>query len=348
MKTYRRWALCTLALSILLVGSIVLLNYVVDPLQFFRKASYSPVLSGKQRLQNPGLARNYDYNTIILGTSVTENFSTPEINEKLHCSTLKLSISGATLKEETMIADVALRTGKVKTILWGVDFTAAMRSPDDVRTDFSAFPSYLYDENKMNDIFYLLDTYTTQESFNALKHIIKPPSKPESLDLLNNWQKEWVFGKVQVIKDYNRAMAAKTPARSAFNTNTLQANLTSNVITVINSHPEVDFVLFYPPYSMPFYKTFDEPAIDSWLQTKLWLFNELHALPNVKIYDFQHDYPITTNLDNYKDMMHYSETINSKMVDDIATQKYQIANTKEYEQALGAFRERLKIYDAKQ
>ena len=345
MNNYRRWTIRTLLLSAILIGSILLTNYIVDPLQFFRKAQYSPVLSSKERLQNPGLARNYDYDTIVLGTSVTENFSTPEINKKLNCNTLKLSCSGATLKEEALTANVALRTGKVKTVLWGIDFTAALGAPDNVRSDFSAFPFYLYDENKMNDIFYLLDTYTTQESFKALKNIIKKPNQPASLDMLNNWQKEWIFGKEQVIKDYNRAVTTKSGTRSTFDENILQTNLSRNVVSVIKEHPEIDFIVFYPPYSMAFYKSFDDRAINAWLNTKLWLFNELHSLPNVQIYDFQHNYQVSMNLDNYKDMMHYSETINSNMIDSIAAHEYLVRSANQYELSVKEFKQRFEIYD---
>ena len=50
-------------------------NFTVDPLQFYRPASfYEPYYSMQQRYQNPGLARNFPYDTVIIGASMSENF----------------------------------------------------------------------------------------------------------------------------------------------------------------------------------------------------------------------------------------------------------------------------------
>ena len=62
------------ALALALAALIAFANWRVDPLQFYRRASYPPLLSDALRFQNPGLARNYDYDTLILGTSVSLGF----------------------------------------------------------------------------------------------------------------------------------------------------------------------------------------------------------------------------------------------------------------------------------
>jgi len=346
MRSHRQGIIGTILLATIIVSGILVVNYFVDPLQFFRRASYSPALSKEQRFQNPGIARNYNYDTIILGTSVTENFSTPQINQKWNCTSVKLAFSGGTLREEAFMADVALRTGKVKKVLWGVDFTAARGNSDRVRIDSGPFPFYLYDENKINDIMYLLNTNTTKQSIKALRNIVdKPSSQTVSLDMLNNWQKEWVFGKESVIKDYERTISIGR-VEEGLNAECFRENLTTNLINVIRENPTVEFILFYPPYSMPFYKTFESTnTIEDWIRTKFWLFNELRSFQNVKIYDFQNDYLISTNLDNYKDMMHYSEGINGYMIERISKQEYLIQDPVKYENDLQNFHEKLQGYD---
>jgi hypothetical protein len=56
-------------------------------------------------------------------------------------------------------------------------------------------------------------------------------------------------------------------------------------------------------------------------EAKQYIINELGNEANVKIYDFQDEYEIVENLDNYKDIMHYSQNINQHIIDEIATSK---------------------------
>ena len=124
--------------AILLAIGVALLTSIIDPLQFYHKATwYSPVFSTEQRYQNPGLARNYDYDTIIIGTSMTENFIPAEVDKALGGKTLKLSIRGSTADEHFKIASLALQTGKVKKVLWGLDMISPLRLEIKKRPDLS-------------------------------------------------------------------------------------------------------------------------------------------------------------------------------------------------------------------
>jgi len=51
MKRYKRWSLTVLTMSMSLLSLLVLLNYAVDPLQFYRKAWYPASFSTQQRYQ---------------------------------------------------------------------------------------------------------------------------------------------------------------------------------------------------------------------------------------------------------------------------------------------------------
>ena len=53
----------------------------------------------EQRYQNDGITRHFDYDAIITGTSMCENFSASEFDSVFGTNSIKVTFSGATYKE---------------------------------------------------------------------------------------------------------------------------------------------------------------------------------------------------------------------------------------------------------
>lgn len=330
MKKHQAWTLSTLALAALASGSLVVLNYLVDPLQFYRQARYQPNFSLQQRYQNPGLARNFPYDTIILGTSMTENFRPAYVNRKLGVRTLKLSISGSTAREQALIARVAIRTGKVKRVLWGLDYFSIRGEAHRVREDFGPFPYYLYDDNPWNDLSYLFNYSTSRDTLKvALLNLFKRKGS-QDLELLNNWNADFKFGKAAVWSDWHAKMADPSYLKpEEYALSNLKANLDQNIISLARSHPNLRFDIFFPPASVLMHRFFLERSREVFLNeaaAKQYLFDQIGSLPNVRIYDFQTEKAITHNLESYKDMVHYGQEINDLIIDRIASESDQVTS----------------------
>ena len=73
--TGKRWCLTVAALLALLLSSLVALVVVVDPFEIYHRALfYQPAYASEtQMYANAGVAKSYDYDSIIIGTSVMEN-----------------------------------------------------------------------------------------------------------------------------------------------------------------------------------------------------------------------------------------------------------------------------------
>jgi len=112
MKIYKRWTIKVLLTTLLTIKVLILINFIIDPLQFYHSAFYKPVFSKQQRYQNPGLVKNYKYDTIIIGSSMSENNVPSYLNAKMEVNALKLSIMGSSAKEQYIIAILAQDTGK--------------------------------------------------------------------------------------------------------------------------------------------------------------------------------------------------------------------------------------------
>src|SRR5580700_5112266 len=85
--------LCASGLIILLAAA---LNFTVDPLQLFRPARFFPAMySPDSRLQNAGLIRSQDFDTVLMGTSLAIHFRQSDIDRILGVHSLKLAMSGS-------------------------------------------------------------------------------------------------------------------------------------------------------------------------------------------------------------------------------------------------------------
>jgi len=327
---YRNFLLKNLVLTFILLSLVAGFNFMVDPLQFYRKANfYRPSFSKEQRYQNPGLARNYDYDTIIIGTSMTENFMPTYVNKVLGVKTVKLSMSAATAREENLIMQVALHSGKVQNVLLGLDFGSLRGAADQVGDESGPFPHYLYDQHYYNDLPYLLSISTLESSLIDIRNYLQNrPPQTGDLDYLMNWSSRHTYGREVLMKIWRDEQEAKKAGikkydKMDFSLQSMQANFDQNILPIIKQNPEVNFIIYYPPYSVLRYRSIYEENPESFyneMQMKRYVFTQLQDCPNVGLYDFQSDINLTFNLDKYKDYAHHSQEYNEYIIDSIARQ----------------------------
>src|SRR5262245_59388275 len=189
---------------VLVSGTLCLFNYVIDPVQYFRQAKlYRPVLwASLQRQQNAGLARNYAEDVVVVGSSVTENFLAKDIQASRGKAARRLSISGSTAHEQHLVLTLALETGRVKEVLWGLDTGAFYRQPKAVRDDQAPFPWHMYRTGWAPNFEYLLSLGTTRLSILALKGYGEP-----DFDKYHTWYDKFEFGHAAVLKDWKGTCA---------------------------------------------------------------------------------------------------------------------------------------------
>lgn len=328
MKQYKIWVYKVFLIIISAFILIAVFNFVIDPFQFYRKSFYPVNFSTNQRFQSPGLAKNYNYNTIVIGSSVSENFLAAQIKKVLGFNALNLALSGSTIKEQNLILEVATNTKKVKNVIWGIDIFSLRGKPNAVRDDYGPFPYYFYNQNVFDDVYYLLNISIFKMSFHNFRSFILNQHVGENNDLenLNNWHTHYKFGKKFLIakfqkKEQKTYKGVKTEEYSLEN---LKRNMDMNIIKEIKSNPNIDYYLFFPPYSVICLKTYyniDSNIIKNWLEAKKYLYEQLSACNNVKIYDYNDDYQVISNLDNYKDSVHYSQKISDEIICNIKEDK---------------------------
>lgn len=101
------------------------------------------------------LARHFEYDSVITGSSMTVNFDTALFAEKLGLNTLKLSYDGAYPKDiDTILSLVQKSPNKVRAVFISIDILNYRAAPDVTAYEM---PSYLYNDTVLDDIPYLLN-----------------------------------------------------------------------------------------------------------------------------------------------------------------------------------------------
>lgn len=322
MKRYKRWSclwLVAVSSALLAVG---VFNFIVDPFQYFRKASFYKPFFKDARFLNPGVAKNYPYDTVILGTSMAQNFRPSYIREKLGFEAVKLAIPGGSAYEERLALDVALRTGKVKKVIFALNVPSFAGEPERFSNGEAGMPLYLYDDNLLNDVNYLfsLDAILYYK-YLVRANVLKKQLDKTDIDNYGTWAKikDSRFSEAKVLEDWERGEFNKSMSSVDYEVNKLVKSFEVNLLNVVKKYKDIEFIVFYPPYSAlvwaDFYRT---EKLESILLFKKQVFSLTRSIKNLKLYDFQDHEDITYNLDNYKDISHYAPEINDFIVDSLA------------------------------
>lgn len=107
-------------------------------------------LHGNMRQQAAGIISNYEFDSIILGTSMLENTSAFEATKIVGGNFVNISLSGSSFFEREPILSYALKKKNLKNIIYSLDSTYI-----DLNKSHKSYPintySFLYDENYFND-----------------------------------------------------------------------------------------------------------------------------------------------------------------------------------------------------
>src|SRR5450759_5024502 len=119
-----------LGASALILMVAAALNFIVDPLQLFRPARLFPAMySQDSRMQDAGLIRSQDFDTVFMGTSLAIHFRQSDIDRLLGVRSLKLSMTGSNSREQSFVLAAALERHP-RRIVWEIDDWIFHDAPD--------------------------------------------------------------------------------------------------------------------------------------------------------------------------------------------------------------------------
>lgn len=321
---YKKFTRNTLLLVLALLIASGAALFVVDPYYHYHTPWFGlQATPFQERYCNPGLAEHFDYDSVIIGSSMTENFRASWFDEAFGCKTLKLSYSGArSINTRRIMEKVFARSG-IKNVFFGLD--TAMLTSDPDFTQFEV-PEYLYDGIGLNDVNYLLNKDI------LFGDTVKILQRQENFDFdaMYAWEKNYTFSAKEVLhgkQAYVRLRpksVEKPQAETAF-LSTSRENLKQNILPFIEEHSETTFYMFVPPYSILFWDMQNRKGATQALLTMLEdAAEQLLAYPNVKLFYYQAVEDIVTDLNNFKDYSHYSSDVNRYIVNSMKAGTHQM------------------------
>lgn len=143
-----------LCVSLLVMVAAAALNFTVDPLQIFRPARVlAAMYSNDSRMQDAGLIRSQDFDTVFMGTSLAIHFRQSDIDRFLGVKSLKLAMNGSNSREQVFVLAAALERHP-RRVIWEVDDWIFHDAPD---IDSNLYlPADLYRQNARGIAGYLL------------------------------------------------------------------------------------------------------------------------------------------------------------------------------------------------
>lgn len=339
------WVIYTLLLCVLSFGLFAGYIIYIDPFFHYHapleKYSY-PIYD--ERYQNDGVTRNFSYNGIITGTSMTQNFKTSEANDLWGANFVKVPFSGGTFREINQNIQQAYNAGKnPEYIIWGLDYAFLIYDKDTYRD--GDFPTYLYNNHFYDDYKYFLNKDIFIKACYVVEYS-KAGNKPTSFDEYKNWSDKREYGKQTVLSKY--ALGEKSEEKHTLTEEEQKMtrdNICENVKYLALEHPETTFYLFFPPYSICYWDDLSNRGYVDWLiDAEEIAIQELLECPNVRLFSFSDNFELVCNLDNYTDSIHYGGWVNSIMLEWMKDGDYLITQDN-YQNHLQKLREFYNSYD---
>ena len=113
-----------ISLVVIALVSMAALVYVVDPYFHYHRPLTDRFwyTIDNQRAQNDGISRHFEYDAMITGTSMIENFKTTEMDEIYGTESIKLPYPGGSYKEINDNIRTALKHNPhLKLVIRGLD-----------------------------------------------------------------------------------------------------------------------------------------------------------------------------------------------------------------------------------
>lgn len=335
MPAYKKWVIAFFALflaGLLFLAGIII---VVDP--YFH---YHAPLEGIsydlffQRYQNDGIVRHFEYNAIITGNSMAECFKSSECDALFGVNSVKTPFSGASPKELDMNLRTAFENNDgIGLVIIGMDYGNFIQDKDHMGYEAEDYPDFLYDSNPFNDIKYL---YNKNILSTALDFVLRSRAAlpPTSFDQYSYWDESIAYGRDSVFSSYERHWDTgeehhMDEERAAL----LTGNIEQNYIETIKAHPETEFYLYFPPYSVLFWDKQNRMGVlELQLEAEKLVIEMLLPYENVHLFSFLDDFELVENFEHYKDYIHHDPGINSHILECMSRGEHQLTaeNYQEY------------------
>ena len=341
--TNKQYFVKTIAYSLCVLVLIAITTIVIDPFVHFHAPFFGlAAAETEERGQQIGVAKHMDYDTAIVGSSMSENFEAGWFNDGvIGNKTVKLSMQGAHFDDYRRLLNVVLSKPETKTVIISLDNYLLLHNPAEHPT---TIPDYLENDDLHDDIYYL---WNKSVSFVFIpQFIINNITEGFSADSAYCWAGRYRFDKYVARATYLPYRLMQQKDEEKFDSYYGYVNEFLDGITpYIEARPDVEFIFYSPPYSILYW---DDCILRGRLTAEICAQNEVFGRllehGNVRIFYFQDNWDIITDLDNYKDYSHFSQDISHYLYECMRDGKCEVTRETSFDTLL-KFSEDIAEYD---
>ncbi|GHV55541.1 hypothetical protein FACS1894216_18200 [Synergistales bacterium] len=319
MISAKKWLLSFISIILVLFvvcGSVV---YWLDPLIQYRYDNRMRFFTTDAFSLMAGIIKNRDYDSAVIGSSMTQNFEMDWFRQEMGVNPAKLTTGNMQLNDIIQLYDAVQIAGKAKKFFINLDLGGfnAIDINEPINNNIKA---YLYNSNKPDDFKYILryDVWfrliPLNLALNALNDMgISMPEKiykKTDIDDMSYWADDFVFSKDVVIGIYKDKDNPYNPKKQEITEARMKHNIDEFLVHILRARKEGQSIVFmFPPYSaLYWYDTQQNGTFKNFMDAKEFFIDKLDGVKDVRIVDMQ-DIPEITDLDHYKDITHYDTYI---------------------------------------
>ena len=339
LRTRKRWAIFTLTAAILLLSLCALTVYLVDPFEHYRESAILP-LYDQESYNNPGIAKNYDYNAVILGTSMVEMSHPSVIDECFGVSSVKLPMRGShTAQMGWQLAHV-LDTHELKLAILAVDAYSLMGPPDDMEEIYD----YLWNDSVPDDVSYLLNLDVLLVRVPRMLRNLGRSTATKRDDM---YQWTDVTFSAQSVFDSFSFQPQREMTDPDYRLERSTENIRRHIETYVAAHPETTFKIYMPPYSVAYWYVMTRGGLsEQQYRSRARVCELLLDYPNVEIYDYSSRLEWITDLGNYFDYSHHSGAISDAIMRAMAAGENRVTSIEDMAEGSARIRQAVEDFAA--
>ena len=327
----------------LIIAILILLLFCTGLVVFFDPFYHyhKPVLGLKAVLnekeyQVPGTLDHFDYDAMIVGSSVAENNNNRWFDAAFGCKSIKAIRSYGATADLCYFIERGFKNQNLKYVFLNLDPSSLTTG---VNTTFeeTGSPMYLYDKNPINDVKYIFnkDVIFEKIPYMLASSLTGDYDEGESY----NWAKWKAFDEETCLFHYIQEPEIKPMMEDEAYEDIAKQNI-DKILSIVKTHPETEFYIFIPPYSALWWDmSYRSGETNAYLYVEELAFRTLLQEENVRVYNFQNAKDVIFDLNHYTDSLHFDPGINNYICDCLKDGTYEIHNEEELKASMEAVHE---------
>jgi hypothetical protein len=313
MLNGKKWIVVFFCTFALLTSLCLIAAYCEDP---FIQYGYDDKIRfwGRGKFQHAGIIDHYDYDAVIIGSSMAQHFDVSFFRRAMQMEPVKLTLAGISVSETKALYDRLQERNRVKVIMINIDMPYFERNYD-LYNPFGRMPRFLYEDGILNDMQYLL-MYEVWFRFIPVNMVLRAAIRlglespgmmhRTKIDNFESRNGTVAASKELIMRDYKRGRFSAKKENSVDMEKRMRANIDEFLEHLLKNKKAGQSLVFgFPPYSaLYWYDAQKNGTFETLMSAKSFFIEKCDGTSGVRVVDTQ-DFGEIVDLDYYTDITHY-------------------------------------------